>query len=726
MGWFDEQIRLRKEHDDRVFADSFSNIADAVLGNSNTEKQDTRIYTKNAIDDILKYLGCKSRELPNEIRDFNESLEYLCRPHGIMTRLVKLTDGWYKDAFGPFLAFRVEDNKPVALLPDTIIGYKYRDDVTGKYVKVNKKNSELFAEDAYCFYLPFPLKKLKTIDLVKYALFTRSVSDIVLTLGFMAICTLIGLLLPKISHFLYSNVVDSKSISLLVSTILFFICVNVSNTLFNTFKQMVDEKINTKMNIQVQAATMMRILSLPPSFFRKYSSGELSSRSNYVSSLCSTLISTIFNTGFSSLFSLAYITSIFQYAPELVVPSLVIIAITVVFSISTTLIQINISKEQMETTSKESGVSFALISGIKKIKLAGAEKRAFAKWANLYAKEAKYTYNPPFFVKMNGTISLFISSLGTLIMYYVAVKSNIGVADFNAFNTAYGLVSGTFMSAASIALSFAQIKPTLDMAKPILDTEPEISEGKSVVTRLHGSIEMNNVSFRYTDNMPLVVDDMSFKIKPGQYIAIVGKTGCGKSTLIRLLLGFEKPLRGAIYYDNKDINSLDLKSLRRKIGVVMQDGGLFQGDIFSNITINAPWLTLDEAWEAAEIAGIADDIRRMPMGMHTIISEGSGGISGGQKQRLMIARAIAPKPRVLIFDEATSALDNVTQKKVSESLDKLKCTRIVIAHRLSTIKNCDRIMFLDEGKIVEDGTYDELIALNGRFADLVERQRLDN
>ena len=214
------------------------------------------------------------------------------------------------------------------------------------------------------------------------------------------------------------------------------------------------------------------------------------------------------------------------------------------------------------------------------------------------------------------------------------------------------------------------------------------------------------------------------KIRPGQYVAIVGKTGCGKSTLMRILLGFEKPEKGAVYYDGRNLDALDVKSLRHKIGVVMQNGKLFQGDIYSNITISAPQLTLKEAWEAAEMAGMKEDIENMPMGMHTVISEGSGGISGGQRQRLMIARAIAPKPKVLMFDEATSALDNITQKIVSDSLEELKCTRIVIAHRLSTIRNCDRIIVLDGGKIIEDGTYDQLIEKKGFFAELVERQRL--
>ena len=248
---------------------------------------------------------------------------------------------------------------------------------------------------------------------------------------------------------------------------------------------------------------------------------------------------------------------------------------------------------------------------------------------------------------------------------------------------------------------------------------------KEVVTRISGGIELNNITFRYSESMPPVIDNLSLKIRPGQYVAIVGATGCGKSTLMRIMLGFERPQKGAVFYDGKNLSSLDLKSLRQKIGVVMQDGKLFQGDIYSNIVISAPQLTLDDAWEAARMAGMAEDISAMPMGMFTLVSEGQGGISGGQRQRLMIARAIAPRPRILMFDEATSALDNITQRQVTESLDGLKCTRIVIAHRLSTIRTCDRIIVLDKGRIAEDGSYEELIAKQGIFAELVARQRLD-
>lgn len=727
MGWFDEQIKQRKQNDDDVFADSFVNIAGAVMGSRvSTALNDERQIAKNAFDEILKFYHVKTREIPDSIKDRNEQLEYLLRPHGIMRRTVTLAKGWYKDAVGAMLGVLKSGGGVVALIPTGLSGYSFKDEKTGKRVKINRKNEDLFKEEAIAFYKPLPLKKLGIPDLMRYILGTLSPSDFVLIGASTLAITLIGMISPKLNNLLFSTVIESGSYRLLLAITVFMICVTVSSLLINGVKSLIMARINTKMNISVQAAAMSRVMSLPAEFFKNYGSGELSARAQYINSLCNMLVSTILSTGLTSVFSLAYISQIFVYAPALVVPSLIITFVTVAFSVISAFAQMRISKKSMEISSKESGMSYALISGVQKIKLSGAEKRAFARWGNLFAEGARLSYDPPMFLKINAVISSAISLVGTLVMYYFAVSSGVSVADYYAFNAAYGMVSGAFMSLAGIALTVAQIKPIMDMVKPILQAVPEISEGKQVITRLSGGIELNNVSFRYNENMPLVVDDMSLKIRPGQYVAIVGATGCGKSTLMRLMLGFETPQKGAVYFDGKDISNVDLKSLRRNIGVVMQNGKLFSGDIFSNITISAPWLTMDDAWKAAELSGIAEDIRRMPMGMHTIISEGSGGVSGGQRQRLMIARAIAPKPKILMFDEATSALDNLTQKTVSESLDGLKCTRIVIAHRLSTIRQCDRIIVLDKGKIIEDGTYGELIQNGGYFAGLVARQRLDN
>ncbi len=727
MGWFDEQIKQRKQSDQDVFADAFINIAGAVMGSRvSTALNDERQQMKNAFDEILRFYHINTKEIPDNITDRNEQLEYLLRPHGIMRRTVTLSKGWYKDAIGAMLGIRKSAGMVVALIPAGFSGYRYRDMETGKYVKINGKNQELFEEEAIAFYKPLPLKALGISDLMRYILGTLSPADFVMTGASALAVTLIGMLSPKLNNLLFSRVIEDGSTQILLAITVFMICVTLSSLLINGVKSLIIARINTKMSISVQAAIMSRLMSLPAGFFKNYSSGELSARAQCSNSLCEMLASVVLTTGLTSVFSLVYISQIFVYAPALVIPSLIITFTTVAFTVVSAFVQMKVSKKKMELSSKESGMSYALISGVQKIKLSGAEMRAFARWGNLYAEEARLTYNPPMFLKINNVLSSAISLAGTIMMYWIAVSSGVSVADYYAFNTAYGMVSGAFISLAGIALTAAQIKPIMDMVGPILKAVPEISEGKQMITRLSGNIELDNVSFRYDENMPLVIDDLSLKIRPGQYVAIVGATGCGKSTLLRLMLGFESPQKGAVYVDGKDIAAVDLKSLRRNIGVVMQNGKLFTGDIFSNIIISAPWLTMDEAWHAAELSGIAEDIRRMPMGMHTMISEGSGGISGGQRQRLMIARAIAPKPSVLMFDEATSALDNLTQKTVSESLDSLKCTRIVIAHRLSTIKQCDRILVLDKGKIIEDGTYGQLIQRGGFFAELVARQRVDD
>ena len=727
MSWFEEQLRYRKERDDENFADAIGSIAGAVMGQRLTDALDQHEIANSAMEEILKFYHhkIKTDPFPASVKTVMERLDYRLRPFGIMHRTVELDQGWYHCAVGAMMGTLKEDGSAVALIPGKVSGYSFLDLKSGKRVKLNRKTEKLLDKEALCFYEPLPQKSLKIKDLLLFMLRQLNVSDLVLYLGLMALAAALGLLSPMFTKWLFGDVLESGSTKVLMALAGFMVSYSIAQLCFTAFQSLINSRIGIKQNVAVQAAVMNRVMSLPTTFFKQYASGELTQRAMYVQNLCSTLFNTIGTTGLTSVFSLIYLGQVFTFAPALVLPSLFITIATIALSLITTFVQIRITREQMELSAKTSGLTYATISGIQKIKLAGAEKRMFSRWAANYAKEARLQYNPPMFLKLSGTIGLVISTIGSLVLYALAIRSSVSVADYYAFNAAFGMVSGAFMSFASIATTVANIKPTLEMAKPILEAEPEMSEGKEIISELRGSIEMNHVSFRYEDDMPYVIDDLSMTIRAGEYVAIVGSTGCGKSTLMRLLLGFEKPQKGNIYYDRKDMSHADLKSLRKMIGVVMQDGKLFLGDIYSNIVIAAPQLTLDEAWEAAEIASVADDIRAMPMGMNTLIAEGQGGISGGQRQRLMIARAVAPKPKILMFDEATSALDNLTQKKVSDAIDGLKCTRVVIAHRLSTIRHADRIIFLNKGKIEEEGTYEELIEKNGKFAELVARQRLD-
>ena len=726
MGWFEDQLRQRAESDQQILEDAFFSMASVVMDKWKAQRaEDQRLVVREALDEILKYYHQKPAEIPEDIRDPARQMEYALRPSGLMTREADLEEGWQGDAFGPMLGYIRDSQTAVALIPGKLGGYVFRDPETGRNRRVTRKNAKMFARQVLCFYQPMPMKKLGIPDLMLYMKRCISRADWILIVIFTLLVHVVGMLEPRIYSLVTGKVLQGRNLNVLYGAAVFLVSSAFAGQMLSVVQQLLMERINTKTSLAVEASMMMRLLSLPVSFFRRFASGDLASRAGAVNSLCEMLLQNIVSVGLSSLLSLVYVTQIFSFAPALVWPSLLVILATVAISVTASLAQIRITRDKMKLEAEESGMNFAVLSGIQKIRLSGAEKRSFARWSRLYARVARLEYNPPTFLKVNQVLVTAVSLIGTLVLYALAIENRIEPNHYYAFMNAYGHVNSAFAALAGIAISVAAIPPVLEMAEPILQAEPEVSEKREAVTGISGSIEISHVSFRYEENRNYILTDMNLKIASGEYVAIVGRTGCGKSTLVRLMLGFEQPETGSIFYDHHDLSKIDPRSLRKHIGVVIQNGSLFQGDIYSNIAISAPELTLEEAWQAAETAGIAEDIRRMPMGMQTIIAEGQGGISGGQKQRLMIARAIAPKPKILIFDEATSALDNKTQKQVSDALDKLRCTRVVIAHRLSTIRNCDRILMMDQGKIIEEGTYEELIRKQGAFADMVARQRLD-
>lgn len=733
MSWFEDQIKEREKFDEESLRETYVRIASSVTGKNYYDTlNDVNAINKSAVDDIAHYFNVTGREIPQKITNVDEQIDYVLKPHGIMKRHVTLTKGWYKDAVGPYIVSLLDDSceptgQIIALIPDRFGHYRYYDSDKSAYVRVNSNNAKYFSAEALTFYKPFPMKEMTMKEMVAYVFEQLSVGDYIRIAIASLIVTILGMMIPRANLYLLEKVANQKDIYPLVSMALFLISVTAATLIIDCIRDLTLASMSTRVNMSVSAATMMRVLSLPTGFFKDYSSGEMAERVEYVATLGENIVSVIISYGITALFSIMYVFQIRSIAPKLMMPAIMILACTAALSVLLTISQMNNTRKIMQMEAKESGMLYSVLNGIQKIKLTGAENRMFARWGKLYALSAGYKYNPPLIIKLNDVFAALITITGTILIYYVAMSSHITPQEYFAFNTAYACVTTAFLQLSVIAVTVANLKPVLEMVKPIFEAQPEVSPERKSFVLQNGSIELDNVCFRYNDDMPNVLDGVSLKIKSGQYVAIVGKTGCGKSTLVRLLLGFEKAQKGAIYYGNtgQDINHIDLHDLRKEIGVVLQNGELFGGDIYSNIVISAPNATIDDAWEAARIAGIDEDIENMPMGMYTYMAEGQQGISGGQKQRLLIARAVAHKPKILILDEATSALDNITQKRVSDALGTLKCTRIVIAHRLSTIRNCDRIIVLDQGRIVEDGTYDELINHNGFFKNLVERQKIN-
>jgi ABC-type bacteriocin/lantibiotic exporter with double-glycine peptidase domain len=316
-----------------------------------------------------------------------------------------------------------------------------------------------------------------------------------------------------------------------------------------------------------------------------------------------------------------------------------------------------------------------------------------------------------------------VATLSTVVLFSGVVLTDSGkdVGAFIAFQTTFGLfMSGISAFVGGIAVVL-QMAPAMGRATELVSDILESGEGRSDPGVLTGAISLRSVTFRYQPDSPPVLHELDLNIQAGEMVAVVGHSGCGKSTLLRILLGFESPEQGSILFDDQDLSSLDVESVRRQLGVVLQDGQLMPGTIRQNLA-GAVTLSDDDAWELAETVALADDIRAMPMQLETMITLNGGAFSGGQRQRILIARALAARPRVLLLDEATSALDNVTQRVVTDNLSELGMTRIIVAHRLSTIVSADRIVVFDSGKVAEQGTYDELMSRNGIFYSLATRQ----
>jgi len=487
------------------------------------------------------------------------------------------------------------------------------------------------------------------------------------------------------------------------------------------------------MDYGIQAALWDRLLDLPSKFFRGFSAGDLADRAGGINAIRSLLAGAGVGAVLGFVSSLFYLVLMFYYSAILAYAAVALTAVFVAVSFGVNYLQLHYQREHSNTFGRLTGLVLQLISGVTKIRVAGAEDHAFRMWSKAFAHTRRLSFaagriqnRAQVFNAGFGLISsivLFATLVGAMRRSGALPGQGLSTGEFIAFNAAFGAFLSACLALSEASLGMLRVIPLYERLKPILITEPETDELKAYPGQLKGRIELSHVHFRYQSEGPWILRDVSLEIEPGQFIALVGPSGSGKSTLVRLMLGFDQPEKGSVYYDGQALSTLDLREVRSQFGVVLQAGHLVPTDIYRNIIGGDSSLTLDDAWEAARLSGLAADIEEMPMGMQTYISEGGGGLSGGQKQRLLIARALVRKPRILFFDEATSALDNRTQAVVSESMAQMQSTRIVIAHRLSTIRHADRICVVDQGQIVEQGSYEELMALGGVFWSLAQRQQ---
>lgn len=658
-------------------------------------------------------------------RSQQSAIRQIAKASNMRIRQVTLAGEWWRDDNGPLLALVEATGRPVALLQTSPRSYMLHDPVTRASAPVTPQLAASLAGSCYTFYRTLPRRALSFWNLLSFGA-RQSRADLLVVVGMGLAAGLLAMVVPIATGVIFDRVIPESQRSQLLIIGLLLLAIALSTMLFQITRSIAMLRIEGKVAGALQAALWDRLLSLPVPFFRSYSAGDLGLRVMGITAIQQVISGPVITSILSGVFSVFNLLLLFFYdrVLALVATGLVLLAVC-----ATTLagyLQVRYQRELIEIEGRISGIVLQFLGGIAKFRVAGAQHYAFATWVSQFSQQRKLAYQARNVANGLAVFNAVYPVLTSLVLFATvaaSIERGLSAGQFLAFNAAFAQLLATALQLSGAFIAILSIVPIYERAKPILQTIPEVTQLKTDPGALAGAIEINHVSFRYKEHGPLVLKDISLQIQAGQFVALVGPSGSGKSSLLRLLLGFESPETGAIYYDGQDLNGLDLEGVRQQIGVVLQNGRLMSGLLLQNI-IGASLLTVDDAWEAARMAGLDEDIKRMPMGMFTMISDGAGTLSGGQRQRLMIARAIANRPRILIFDEATSALDNRTQEIVGQSLDTLQATRIVIAHRLSTISKADMIFVVDEGRIVQTGTYNELIAQPGLFAELARRQSI--
>jgi ATP-binding cassette subfamily C protein len=656
-----------------------------------------------------------------------DPLAELARASGVRYRNVALVGAWELDGDADYLGVLLSPDgppRPVALLKHRR-GYRVQEADADTSRPLTTGLKDALATTAFEFYPPLARgRKARWSDIAGLAVRGTARSWVVALLAGLGIA-LLGLATPILTKSVLGWMVPQQRRSLIVSTGAALGVAALLSGVFALVQSFSVAQITLNATRGVQASFWDRVLSLPPRFFRRYSAGDLTVRVMAVDQIQRIVSAQVIGVALAATFASVNLILLFRYSVTLALVAMGILGLSVVVIVLVGRKVSVLASDGLHAQRRSSAWLVQLLTGVGKVRIAGAEDRFTGQYIDQVREQAVATARQTGVMGLMGAYFSFAVALGPALFFlfidlgWRGSKAEIDPATFVAFVSAYQVLFGSVTALSAVLGPLASIRPTLEMIQPLLDELPEGATHLDDPGTLRGQVELRGVSFRYGPNTPLVLHDLHLSVEPGQMLALVGPSGSGKSSITRLMLGFDDPEAGQVLFDGRDLASLDLDRVREQFGVVMQDGKIMHGTIKANILGNGS-LSDEDAWVAAESAALADDIRAMPMGLMTMVEPST--LSGGQAQRILMARALVRKPAVLILDEATSALDNESQAHVAAALEALGSTRIVIAHRLSTIRHADSIAVIVAGEVVEQGTYDELIALDGFFASLARRQ----
>ena len=730
-----ESLKHTSELNSNANVHIFRKIKDLVTGEKSNPALYNR-YTENneALINACRIAGAsqgitfEGTAVSESGNSLEKSIETISESSNIRYRKVVLTNNWWKNDSGPIVSFLKDSTTPIAIIPNGS-GQKYKviNAANGNKYRLTNNTASQIAETGYIFYRPLPNKKLKPIDLIRYCskgMFT----PILLILLVGCLGSLLGLLTPIFTEKIINHAIPKCDVYQLKQIAVILTATAIAGTLFSMTRSLIMLRFTSKIDSSLESALLDRLFSLPIPFYSNYLAGDLAQRCNAVRNIRHIFSSSIISTILGALFSIFYLGLCFYYSSAMAALGFAAAFLFAAFYLLSGVIVTKVYMQPMlKINGKMQGRILQFVSAITQLRITSSENRAIANWVNDYTEYAKLQRKSSLIQSFLNIISYLYPTLTTILFFYLIganIVKNVNIGEFMAFTAAYSSFQTAILHLTTPFLQFVKLSPIFKRAKPILDEVPEVNTTSMKCPKITGDIELINLKFRYTQELPHVLNNVSIKINSGEYAAIVGPSGSGKSTLMRVMLGFDSPESGSVYYNQNDLAQINKKELRKQTGVVLQNSKLINASIYENI-VGGSDLPIEAAWEAAKMAGVAEEINEMPMGMHTVVGVGTGGLSGGQEQRILIARALVRKPKILFFDEATSALDNKTQAQITKSLKNLSVTRIAIAHRLSTIINADIIYVLDKGQIAQKGNFNDLMKdKGGLFHKLASRQMM--